>query len=305
MTLRFDAFDEGYKKKNSSKYKAALGVGSVVSLFGIGSTLAANISLNGGGNVEFGQGVATTAACDEDGFSVTPVTSYDNDNSIFRIDYVQVEGVNLTPEGSIDTANPVEADFTGLGITDQNNSGEVDQADAKLQYPGQYFDGSDWKRTCDGVVIDFKAFTDDGDYALYTDDAYGNPSNTAITSPVGWSQDFDAGTSNLQMSYNPGFAFVIDANDDGSNYAVNHATEVVNFDNKHGWPENLSIWSTGDGPSWTTSNALIFFRTNYDEARPNAASVSKITVQSMSQFPTSYYAYWNDLGNPAGSVYTR
>jgi hypothetical protein len=305
MTLNLDAFDESSKKKSKTKYKAALGVGSVVSLFGIGSTLAANISLNGGGNVEFGQGVATTAACDEDGFSVTPVTSYDNDNSIFRIDYVQVEGVNLTPEGSIDTANPVEADFTGLGITDQNNSGEVNQADAKLQYPGQYFDGSDWKRTCDGVVIDFKAFTDDGDYALYTDDAYSNSSNTAITSPVGWSQDFDDGTSNLQMSYNPGFAFVIDASDDGSNYAVNHATEVVNFDSKHGWPENMSIWSTEDGPSWTTSDALIFFRTDYDEARPNAASVSKITVQSMSQFPASYYAYWNDLGNPADSVYTR
>jgi choline dehydrogenase-like flavoprotein len=98
---------------------------------------------------------------------------------------------------------------------------------------------------------------------------------------------------------------VIDASDDGSNYAVNHATEVVNFDSKHGWPENMSIWSTEDGPSWTTSDALIFFRTDYDEARPNAASVSKITVQSMSQFPASYYAYWNDLGNPADSVYTR
>ena len=101
MTLNLDSFGENPKKKSTTKYKAALGVGSVVSLFGIGSTLAANISLNGGGNVEFGQGVATTAACDEDGFNVTPVTSYDNQHSIFRVDYVQVEGLNLTPEGSL------------------------------------------------------------------------------------------------------------------------------------------------------------------------------------------------------------
>ena len=50
MTLNLDSFNEGSKKKSNSKYKAALGVSSVVGLFGIGSTLAANISLNGGGN---------------------------------------------------------------------------------------------------------------------------------------------------------------------------------------------------------------------------------------------------------------
>jgi hypothetical protein len=152
MTLRLDAFDESSKKKSKTKYKAALGVGSVVSLFGIGSTLAANISLNGGGNVEFGQGVATTAACDEDGFNVTPVTSFDNDAGIFRVETVEVTGVNLTPEGT-------GYGLSGSGVTDQNNSGTVTQADAKLQYPGQYFDGSDWKRTCDNVVLDFKVGT--------------------------------------------------------------------------------------------------------------------------------------------------
>ena len=136
MTLNLDAFDESSKKKSKTKYKAALGVGSVVGLFGIGSTLAANISLNGGGNVEFGQGVATTAACDEDGFSITPVTVFNNEFEIFMVDYVRVSGLDLTPEGSISILNPDGADFQALGITDQNNSGGVDQADAKLQYPG-------------------------------------------------------------------------------------------------------------------------------------------------------------------------
>ena len=39
MTLNLEAFGDRPKKKSQTKYKAALGFGSVVSLFGIGSTL--------------------------------------------------------------------------------------------------------------------------------------------------------------------------------------------------------------------------------------------------------------------------
>jgi hypothetical protein len=63
---------EPSSSKKSKKYKKALVVGGAVSLAGLGSTFAANISLNQGNNVEFGQGVAQTAACDEDGFSIAP-----------------------------------------------------------------------------------------------------------------------------------------------------------------------------------------------------------------------------------------
>ena len=297
MTLNLESFDEKSKKKSTTKYKAALGVGSVVSLFGIGSTLAANISLNGGGNVEFGQGVATTAACDEDGFSITPVTSYDNEHSIFRVDYVQVEGLNLTPEGT-------GYALSGSGVTDQNNDATIDQSDAKSQYPGQYYDGNDWKRTCDNVVLDFKAYTTDTDYALYTDDAYTNPSNTSITSPVGWAQDFESGTSDLNISYAPGFAAIVNTGDDGesSNYVTNFAVDAVNLSSYpsslHGFPYNMSL----SAPQWnlTTSNATFRFYAN--NAHPNAASISKITVQSMKEFPRSYYAMSSELGNPSVSA---
>jgi hypothetical protein len=43
----------------------------------LGSTLAASITLNTTGNVEFGQGVAQTAACDEE-ILVTPISAFDN-----------------------------------------------------------------------------------------------------------------------------------------------------------------------------------------------------------------------------------
>jgi hypothetical protein len=274
MTLNFESPENKLKKKNNSKYKAALGVGSAVSLLGIGSTLAANITLSDDNTVEFGQGVVRTAACDQDGFTLTPYTSFDNEHSIFRVDYVQVSGVNLTPEG------------TGWDDPD-HQSAYADQTAAKLAHPGQYYDGTDWKNTCDGVVLDFKAYTSDPTYAPYTDDAYYvDPTNTSLTSPVGWSQDFNYQSSELSYVENPGFAVVIDSTDNGSAYSVNWAINGVDKEDTHGYPGSTRLSYSHSG-TWTSSNAKFDF---YSYDKPNAASISKITVQSMNEFSDSYYA---------------
>ena len=55
-----------------------VGIGAIVGAIALGSTFAASINLNGGGNVEFGQGVLTTSACDEDGITVTPFSTFIN-----------------------------------------------------------------------------------------------------------------------------------------------------------------------------------------------------------------------------------
>jgi hypothetical protein len=304
MTLNFESPNNHSKKKSKTKYKAALGVGSAVSLLGIGSTLAANITLSGDNSVEFGQGVVTTAACDEDGFTITPITYFDNEHSIFRVSRVEVSGVNLTPEG------------TGWELA--SNPTYVDQAAAKLARPGQYYTGTAWKKTCDGVVLDFKAYTSDPEYALYTDDAYSNPSNTSITSPLGWTQRFYSGTSNIDYAVNPGFAVVIDPDDGGvtdfdSGYSYNFAFNGVDKSYPHGFPGDVLL-NLANSTTWSTSNASFNFRSRYSDERPNAASISKITVQSMDEFPDSYYAItkynptWRtnlnvDLGNPSGGWY--
>jgi hypothetical protein len=285
MTLKLDSSGENPKKKSARKYKAALGVGSVVSLFGIGSTLAANISLNGGGNVEFGQGVATTAACDEDGFSVTPVTSYDNLYSIFRVDYVLVSGVNVTPEGSGYL-------LSGSGVVDQDGDSLIEQSDAKEQFPGQYYDGTDWKRTCDNVVLDFKAYTDDIAYINKTVYNYGSTNEASLQRPLGWSQD----PYSIDSTYNwaPGFAGIVDITDDGldfdSNYAVNSFTGDIN--DSGGFPDDMN-WEPVD--YLDLSSASFKFWADY---KTNAASISKITVQSSKEFPPDYYSASDNLGNP-------
>ena len=78
-------FEDGKKSKNYSnktsqqkRFKAILGIGAVALSIGLGSTLAANINLNSGTPVEFGQGVVTTTACDSSVF-VTPFSTFVND----------------------------------------------------------------------------------------------------------------------------------------------------------------------------------------------------------------------------------
>jgi hypothetical protein len=281
MTLNLEAFNEGSKKKNQAKYKAALGVGSVVSLFGIGSTLAANISLNGGGNVEFGQGVATTAACDEDGFTITPVTYFNNQLSVFLVDYVQVTGVDLTPEG------------TGWDDAD-HNSIYVDQAAAKTAHPGQYYDGTNWKRTCDNVVLDFKAYTDDVTYINKTVYDYGSESSASLQKPIGWVQDPSSGADDTG-NFAPGFALVININDAGDAYDSNYGVEDFDSNGDVGNPDDMD-W---DMNSYATpANSSFDFYVDYSGEKTDAASISKITVQSMKEFPSSYYAYRSSPGNP-------
>ena len=74
--LNFDEKDNQAPRKRKS-LKLVLGVGTLVGVVALGSTLAASINLNAGGPVEFGQGVAQTTACDSQ-IIVTPFSRFDN-----------------------------------------------------------------------------------------------------------------------------------------------------------------------------------------------------------------------------------
>ena len=88
-------------RKPNKKFKIALGIGVLAVMTGLGSTLAANISLNGGGAVEFGQGVAITAACNGDvPITLTPTSTFTNtedaETSIFTLSGVVFSGINFS-----------------------------------------------------------------------------------------------------------------------------------------------------------------------------------------------------------------
>jgi hypothetical protein len=65
-------------KEDKKSLKLVLAIGALAGVIALGSTLAANINLNNGGNVEFGQGIAQTTACDNS-VILTPQSTFVND----------------------------------------------------------------------------------------------------------------------------------------------------------------------------------------------------------------------------------
>jgi hypothetical protein len=87
--LKFDNSSRPARKKNSS-LKVVLGLAGIAAVALLGSTLAANISLNSGSAVEFGQGVALTSACDSDGITATPSAAFVNAASAGSFNFATV-----------------------------------------------------------------------------------------------------------------------------------------------------------------------------------------------------------------------
>jgi len=77
MTLMNSAGDRSVAPRSKKPLKLILGIGALAGVIALGSTLAANIKLNSGAPVEFGQGVAQTTACD-DRVVVTPSSTFIN-----------------------------------------------------------------------------------------------------------------------------------------------------------------------------------------------------------------------------------
>ncbi len=71
----------GRSARSPRVVKVWVGIGLLVAVLGIGSTLAANITINGGPSTEFGQGVQRTVYCGSGAsypITVTPISSYSN-----------------------------------------------------------------------------------------------------------------------------------------------------------------------------------------------------------------------------------
>jgi hypothetical protein len=75
--LKFDNAATPRRKKSNGNLKSLAGLATVAAIAVLGSTLAASISLGTGSGIEFGQGVQTTAACD-DTIVVTPSVRFIN-----------------------------------------------------------------------------------------------------------------------------------------------------------------------------------------------------------------------------------
>jgi hypothetical protein len=107
MILDFDnALNNARAPKNRKSVKGLLAVAGFAAIAVLGSTLAANISLNSG-SLEFGQGVAVTAACDSDGITATPKAVFANTSGAGSFNFASVafSGVSTSCAGRLFTVN--------------------------------------------------------------------------------------------------------------------------------------------------------------------------------------------------------
>ena len=115
-TLDFSETPSRGKATSRKSLKMVLGIGVISGAFALSSTLAANIALNDGGTVEFGQGITQTTACsDGDSLIVTPLSSFTNAAGAgsFKFTAVTVSGI------------PESCDGVDFKISAYNTSGDA------------------------------------------------------------------------------------------------------------------------------------------------------------------------------------
>jgi len=108
--LNLGGFNESSAQSPKKKFKVLLGIGLLAGVMGIGSTLAASITLSSGSPVEFGQGVAATTACDSS-LTVTPFSTYVNSATNEKADFL-FSSVTIS---NLDTATTNTSTGVGCG----------------------------------------------------------------------------------------------------------------------------------------------------------------------------------------------
>ena len=125
--LNFESYDS---KSNGGKksLKLVFGIGALVGVVALGSTLAASINLNAGTPVEFGQGVTQTVACD-DSITITPFSSFVNADGAgaHKFTSLKISGIDSSSDKCSGKSFVIKA-YGDNGIldifnyTDQSNS---------------------------------------------------------------------------------------------------------------------------------------------------------------------------------------
>jgi hypothetical protein len=105
--LKFENAPQNSVRKNKTSVRGLVAVAGFAAVAVLGSTLAANISLNSGQSIEFGQGVAVATACDTDGITVIPRSNFVNASNAgsFNLASISFSGIHNDCEGKLFTVN--------------------------------------------------------------------------------------------------------------------------------------------------------------------------------------------------------
>jgi len=287
------------------KLRVILGIGALAAVTGIGSTLAANISLNGGGNVEFGQGVATTAACD-DSITLTPISEFSNteEEAAFAMTAIEVSGIDLTPEGWDMVADDWATGYVPAHAADPADGSVMVEAawsDPIKEHSGQYISGLDgnddpiWTNTCANKSLMIHAYTDNPEYAYAT-------SRDDITTPlrfnganfhrpdIRYSEEFG-----LNRGYNLGIGFRVEtydyylngSRDDYNNWVILDNDEVFS-DGANFNPITDNLNRVGTDDTWNNSTYTIYLKYGLEFPPLESKMVDKLTIESAAVTPDGW-----------------
>lgn len=127
-------FEPGPKRvRKKSAVIALIAIASISGVLTLGFTLAARITLNNAGNVEFGQGYLTTTTCDTDGIKITPINSFYNKpgSAYFTFNAIQVEQISASCAGKDFIIKVYDQNGQALEIT---NDGETAFYEARVYF---------------------------------------------------------------------------------------------------------------------------------------------------------------------------
>lgn len=309
--MSFLNFEPSKPNRSGSRkpFKLLIGIGAIVGVIALGSTLAASISLNGGSNVEFGQGVATTAACDSS-ITLTSVSEFSNteEEAEFAMTSIEVTGIDLTPEGWDMIADDWATGYVPAHAADPEDGSVTIGAtwsDAIKNHSGQYISALDenydpiWTNTCANKSLMIHAYTNTLEFSYAT-------SRNDITTPlrfsganfhrpdIRYSEEFG-----LNRGYNLGIGFKFETYDyylAGSKEDFNHwvilDNDEVYSDGSNFYPIDSNLNRAGTDGTWNNSTYTIYL--DYDPEYPPLLSkmVDKLTIESSATTPDGWDSDW-------------
>jgi len=153
----------GRSARSPRVVKVWVGIGLLVAVLGIGSTLAANITINGGPSTEFGQGVQRTVYCGSGAsypITVTPVSSYSNPSP---------EDVAAHSEDPVASASTAAGSFYLSGI----QVSEIDPACSGIDFVVSVYDnkGTDTPLVIAGSITNPAVYWIDGCPSFLSDNS--------------------------------------------------------------------------------------------------------------------------------------
>jgi len=183
----------GRSPRGKRAVKVWMGIGLVIAVLGVGSTLASTITINGGTNQEFGQGVQRTVYCGgEQKITVTPVSSYLNVE-----EPTPIEDEDSAPSSDSPTSAPTPTDLAGTFYLSGITVSDIPEECSGVDFVFSVFDQKGHSTPIPISTLDGDAITTPTVYWYYNPESNVQPNYGALLSSS--RTEFKDGSAQMQI----------------------------------------------------------------------------------------------------------